>query len=161
VKLTYTSALFSYKTTMWIFFSMALPAYSGPRPLIQFLNHFSQTVGLLGRMISPSQGRYLNTGQDKHRINTYTHQTSIPWVGFEPTIPTSERAKTVHDLDRAATVIGAMWVWLYNKIMQTARRSHTKSWKCKCSQHETRRNPTQKYRKLKLGGGDVHNRSRV
>jgi hypothetical protein len=27
-------------------------------------------------------------------------------VGFEPTIPVFERAKTVHDFDRAATVIG-------------------------------------------------------
>jgi hypothetical protein len=27
-------------------------------------------------------------------------------VGFEPTIPVFERAKTVHVLDRAATVIG-------------------------------------------------------
>jgi hypothetical protein len=60
------------------FFSMALPAHSGPWPLIQFRNHFSQTVGLLGRVISPSQGRYLNTGQHKHRINAYTHQTSMP-----------------------------------------------------------------------------------
>jgi hypothetical protein len=76
------------------FFSMALPAHSGPRPLIQFRNHFS----LLGRVISPSQGRYLNTGQYKHRINAYTHQTSMSWVGFEPTIPASERAKTVHAL---------------------------------------------------------------
>jgi hypothetical protein len=28
----------------------------------------------------------------------------MPWVGLEPTIPVSERAKTVHALDRAATV---------------------------------------------------------
>jgi hypothetical protein len=28
----------------------------------------------------------------------------MPWVGFEPTIPASERAKTVHALDRAVTV---------------------------------------------------------
>jgi hypothetical protein len=27
-------------------------------------------------------------------------------MGFEPTIPTLERAKTVHDLDCGATVIG-------------------------------------------------------
>jgi hypothetical protein len=27
-------------------------------------------------------------------------------VGFEPTIPVFERAKTVHALDRAVTVIG-------------------------------------------------------
>jgi hypothetical protein len=30
----------------------------------------------------------------------------MPQVGFEPTIPAFERAKTVHTLDRAATVIG-------------------------------------------------------
>jgi hypothetical protein len=30
----------------------------------------------------------------------------MPWVGFEPTIPAFERAKTVHALDRAVTVIG-------------------------------------------------------
>jgi hypothetical protein len=32
--------------------------------------------------------------------------TSIPSVGFEPTIPVFERAKTVHALDCSATVIG-------------------------------------------------------
>jgi hypothetical protein len=30
----------------------------------------------------------------------------MPRVGFEPTIPVFKRAKTVHTLDRAATVIG-------------------------------------------------------
>jgi hypothetical protein len=30
----------------------------------------------------------------------------MPHVGFEPTIPVFEWAKTVHALDRAATVIG-------------------------------------------------------
>jgi hypothetical protein len=44
---------------------MAFPAHSGPWPLIQFCNHFSQTVGLLGRVISPSQGLCLNIGQHK------------------------------------------------------------------------------------------------
>jgi hypothetical protein len=33
-------------------------------------------------------------------------QTSKSWVGIEPTIPVFERAKTVHALDRVATVIG-------------------------------------------------------
>jgi hypothetical protein len=32
----------------------------------------------------------------------------MPWVGFEPTIPASERAKTVHALDRSATVTGPL-----------------------------------------------------
>jgi hypothetical protein len=30
----------------------------------------------------------------------------MPQVGFEPTIPVFDRAKTVHVLSRAATVIG-------------------------------------------------------
>jgi hypothetical protein len=39
-----------------------------------------------------------------HRT-THT-QTTMPWVASEPTIPVFERAKTVHALDCAATVIG-------------------------------------------------------
>jgi hypothetical protein len=69
-----------------------------------------QTVGLLGRVISPSHGFYINRGQHKHRINTYTHQTSTPCEGFDPTISASERAKTVHALDLSATVTGALRV---------------------------------------------------
>jgi hypothetical protein len=65
-----------------------------------------QTVGLLGWVISQSQGLYLNRGQHKHRINTYTYQTPMPSVGFEHTNPASERAKTVHALDLAATATG-------------------------------------------------------
>jgi hypothetical protein len=30
----------------------------------------------------------------------------MPQVGFEPTIPVFERAKTVHTLDRPTTVVG-------------------------------------------------------
>jgi hypothetical protein len=36
----------------------------------------------------------------------------MPRVGFEPTIPAFERAKTVHVLDCAATVIGSS----YNRL---------------------------------------------
>jgi hypothetical protein len=65
---------------------VSLPAYSGSRPLIQFRNHFSQSVGLRGRVISPSHGRYIHTGQHKHKINAHrgihlsgirTHDPSI------------------------------------------------------------------------------------
>jgi hypothetical protein len=72
---------------------MALPAHSGPRPLIQFRNHFPERVGLLGRVISQSQGRYLNTRQYKHKINAYTHQTSMPLSGIrthDPSVRASE-----------------------------------------------------------------------
>jgi hypothetical protein len=42
-------------------FSMVLSAPSGPMPLIQFRNHFSQTVGFLGQVIRPSQDLYKHT----------------------------------------------------------------------------------------------------
>jgi hypothetical protein len=66
---------------------------------LQFLN-LRQSVRPLGQVISQSQGRYLTQTQKKHR------QTSIPQVGFEPMIPVFKRAKTVHALNSAATVIG-------------------------------------------------------
>jgi hypothetical protein len=74
-----------------------------------FLWIYTQTVGLLGRVIGPSQGLYLNTGQHKHRktrARAHTHQTSMPELGFEPTITASELPRTVHALERSATVTG-------------------------------------------------------
>jgi hypothetical protein len=65
---------------------------------------FTQSVGLLGRGNSPSQGRYLHTEQ--HKQNKCT-QPFMPRVVFEHTIPTIKRAKTVDALDRAAIVIGS------------------------------------------------------
>jgi hypothetical protein len=41
------------------------------------------------------------------QIQNKRAQESIPQVGFEPTILMFERAKTVHFLDRRATMIGA------------------------------------------------------
>jgi hypothetical protein len=66
----------------------------GPDRFFSFLNLC--TVGLLGRGISPSQSRSL------HRRNA--HGTSMPWVGYESTVRAFERAKTVHAIDRPATV---------------------------------------------------------
>jgi hypothetical protein len=54
---------------------------------LQFLN-LRHSAGLLGRVISLSQGRYLTQTQNKHK------QTSMLLVGLEPTIPAFERAKS-------------------------------------------------------------------
>jgi hypothetical protein len=68
----------------------------------QFLN-LRQSAGLLGVGIGPTQGRYIHrTTQTRNKLR----QTLVPVVGFEPTIPVFERAKTFQALDRAATVIG-------------------------------------------------------
>jgi hypothetical protein len=63
---------YSSKLRKLFFSPIGSTAVAGPRPLLQFRNHlFTQSVGLLGRVISPSQGHYLHTGQHEHRINLY------------------------------------------------------------------------------------------
>jgi hypothetical protein len=66
---------------------------------LQFLN-LRHSVRLLFRGISQSQGRYITQTQNKHK------RTSMPRVGFKPTIPMFEWAKTFYALDRATIVIG-------------------------------------------------------
>jgi hypothetical protein len=70
---------------------------------------FTKSVGFLRRGISPYEGRYLHTGQHKHRINAETY---LSQAGFKPTIPVSERAKTLYVLDRAATGIGSPMIYV-------------------------------------------------
>jgi hypothetical protein len=62
----------------YFFISIPLTPYSYGVEVFIFLWIYTQSVGLLGRVIGPSQGLYLNTVQRKHRINTHTHKTSIP-----------------------------------------------------------------------------------
>jgi hypothetical protein len=82
---------------------MVLRPFVGPWPIFQFLDLFTPFVGLLGQRISPSQGCCLHrtTQSQNERAETLLHE-----VGFEPTTPVFGRAKTVHALDRMATVIG-------------------------------------------------------
>jgi hypothetical protein len=73
---------------------MALQPFVGPCPLFRFLNPIHN----------------LQESLDGGSAQT---QTSVFRVGFEPTNPAFERAKTVHALDRAATVIdGHRICWL-------------------------------------------------
>jgi hypothetical protein len=61
---------------------MALQPLLGPDLFFSFVIFFTQMVGLHGRGISPSQGRYLHTGQHKHRINAHRdiHALSGIWT---------------------------------------------------------------------------------
>jgi hypothetical protein len=68
---------------------------------------WSIRLGLLGRGIGPSQSHYLHSTtqtQNKRR------KTSMARVLFEPTTPVFKRAKTVHALNRTATVIGGKYI---------------------------------------------------
>jgi hypothetical protein len=78
-------------------------------PLLDLGRFFSflilYTVGRTPWMGDQPVARSLPT----HRITQTRNkckQPSMPWLGFEPTIPAFERANTVHTLDRAATMMG-------------------------------------------------------
>jgi hypothetical protein len=73
-----------------------------PWPLFQFLNLY--TVGTTPWTGDQHVTRPLPTLRTTQTRNKRT-QASVPRVGFEPTVSVFERAKTVHALDRAATVI--------------------------------------------------------
>jgi hypothetical protein len=62
------------------------------RPLFSVSSSFTQSVGLLGRGMSQSQGRYQHTTAQTENKRT---QTSMTQAEFEPTIPVFEQAKIV------------------------------------------------------------------
>jgi hypothetical protein len=81
--------------------SVALQPFIGLWPLLEFRDNFyrdGRTPWTGGQPVA----RPLPIHRTIQTQNKRT-QTSMPGVGFEPTIPAFERAKTVHALDRAAT----------------------------------------------------------
>jgi hypothetical protein len=63
----------------------------GPGLFFIFVIFFTQTVGLLGRVINPSQGRYLHTGQHKHKINAHTDIHALSRIRtHDPSVRASE-----------------------------------------------------------------------
>jgi hypothetical protein len=87
-------------------FTMALPAHSGPWPLIQFLNHFytdGKTPWTSDEPVTRPLPKHRTTQTQNKRI----HKPNIHALsGIRTHDPASKRAKTVHALDRAATVTG-------------------------------------------------------
>jgi hypothetical protein len=82
---------------------MALQPFVGPWPFLQFPNHFYTDRRTPWTGDQPV-ARLLPTHRTTQTQNKRA-QTSMSEVGFEATIPMFERAKTVHALHRAATVI--------------------------------------------------------
>jgi hypothetical protein len=83
--------------------SVALQPFVGPWPLFSFLILY--TVGRTPWTGDHPVTRPLPTHGTTQTHNKHT-QTSMPRLGLEPTTPAFERAKTVHALDRAGTVVG-------------------------------------------------------
>jgi hypothetical protein len=97
---------FSNCKHMYIFFSMSRQPYMGLGLLVssRFHGHTQLRHTTVGRTpLDEWSARRTDLYLTTH--NTHKRQTSMPYAGFEPTIPVSKRPKT-HALDRAATGIG-------------------------------------------------------
>jgi hypothetical protein len=88
-------------------------------PLLDLGHFFSflilYTVGRTPWTGDQPTARPLPTHRTTQTQNKRT-QTFMHWLGFDPTIPVFKRAKTVHTLDRTATVIGRIISYMKIKI---------------------------------------------
>jgi hypothetical protein len=118
----------------------------GPGLFFSFLILFTQTVGLPGRGISPSQGHYLHTGRHKHRINAYTDIHALIGIRtHDPSVWASEDSSCLrphYQCDRSEFRTPCCWIYsrtlitlsiilimLLPKITRWRRLSRTHWWK--------------------------------
>jgi hypothetical protein len=80
---------------------MALQFFVGSLSPFQFLNPTQSQDPMIGGTAPRKAATYTQNNTNTELTNT----ESMPRVGFEPTIPVLDRAKTVNALDLAATVI--------------------------------------------------------
>jgi hypothetical protein len=114
--------------------SMALQLIARPWQFFFFLVSwfYTQSVGLLGKGISPEQGLYLHTRQ--HKQNTRI-QTTIPQVGLQPTNTVFELAKKIHDLERAATAIGTAYIYRVKMLQRRINIINELTWKSEINEY--------------------------
>jgi hypothetical protein len=92
---------------LFFFFPVALQSLKdlGRLTYRRFLELVRHTVGLLGRVISPSQGLYLHRTTQHRKTRTNIHTLS----GIRTHEPSNQPAKT-HASDRTATVTGIVTI---------------------------------------------------
>jgi hypothetical protein len=92
---------------IWILFFCGSIVLLDPARLTyrRFLELFRHMVGLLGRVISPSQGLYLHRTTQHRKTQTNIHALS----GSRTHDPSNQPAKT-HASDRTATMTGIIWI---------------------------------------------------
>jgi hypothetical protein len=110
--------------TVWMYVCMYVCMYVwlysnslGPWPLFQFLDLFTQSVGLLGRGISSSQGRYLHTEQHKHWINADIYTSR--WIrNHNPSVWAGKDCSCLGHCDWHVYVCMyvCMYVWMYVRV---------------------------------------------
>jgi hypothetical protein len=131
LKLTWHTSRFFVPHWLWcslicLYTCIYLWLYSlcGPWPLYQFLNLY--TVGRAPWTGDQPAARPLPTHRTTQTQNKCT-QTSMLRVGFETTIPVFERAKIVHALDRAVTVIGCLYTCTSDNINPDSKYNSCKT----------------------------------
>jgi hypothetical protein len=103
-----------------LFYSiMSLQPFVGPWPLFQFLNLYTvvRTLYTVDQPVARPVPTHRTTQMQNKRTETYMAR-----VGFEPTSPVFERAKTVNALDLAANVIG---IYFLCGLLSTLSKSKT------------------------------------
>jgi hypothetical protein len=104
-----TSPILTYSNLSFFFF-LLLPLWSIGL-ISKFLHHFTDgRTPWTGDQLVERRLLIHRTTQTQKNAHTYTHQTSMSWVGFEPTITATEQPKTVHALDRSAPVISLLYI---------------------------------------------------
>jgi hypothetical protein len=101
IYVNYFNMYFPYNYHKTVSFYMVLQSFG---PWWPFCVLILYAVGRTPWTGDQTVARPLSTHIETQIKNKLT-QTSMPRVGFEPTIPVFGRAKTLHILDRAATVI--------------------------------------------------------
>jgi hypothetical protein len=98
----------SLSLSLWLYSPLDLGRF------FQFLNLYtvSRTPWTGDQPVARPLPTYKTTQTQNKRI-----QTSMLQVGFEPTIPAFGRAKNVHALDRAVTVIGYFATLLFENCL--------------------------------------------
>jgi hypothetical protein len=93
----YFKLISAFDSSDWLFFSLSMDLQPfRPWPLFQFLNLYA--VGRTPWTGDQPVAKPLPTHRTTQTQNKRTH-TSMPQVGFEPTIPVFELTETVHSLD--------------------------------------------------------------
>jgi hypothetical protein len=89
--------------------SMALQHFVGPGLSLNFVIIFTYTIWLLGRVISLSQGRYLHTGQHKHRINARTDIHALSGIrNHNHSVRASEDGSCLRPRDHCDSLAGPL-----------------------------------------------------
>jgi hypothetical protein len=89
--------------------------YLGPGLFFSLVIFFTHTVGLLGRVISPSQGRYLHAEQHKRIINAHTDIHALSRIlTHDPNVRESEECSCLRPRGHCDRLYNYIGIYLFS-----------------------------------------------